>query len=466
VRRPGAFVLVAVALVLVSPGRSAGQSAQSPFRGSVRAGKAEPTDLALSLEDAFARALQYNLGLIESEQSTRSARAVRLRNLSALLPDLSAQVSATRQTVNLQALGLRLQIPGVVVPTVVGPFSVADARGYLSQEIFNWSSIKSWKSAAESEKASRFSYRSDRDLVVYTTANAYLLVISDGATVETTRAQLKTAETLHERAVDQNQAGVVAAIDVLRARVELQTQQQRLIAAENQLAIDKLALARVIGLPKGQAFHVADAVPYAPLSGISLEEALPRARATRPDYLAAQAQVRAAEQARQAAAAEYYPSLGASASYGASGSPNFGSAHDTYSVGVAVSIPLFPGTRVKADKLQADASLQQRRAELADLDGRIDDEVRTAFLNLQSSSDQVAVAESNRDLAAQTLTQAQERSSAGVADNLEVVQAQESVAAANQSYIAALYAHNLAKVSLSLAMGEAEQSALPYLGAK
>jgi outer membrane protein TolC len=455
-----------VALVLVSPGRSAGQSAQSPFRGSVRAGKAEPTDLALSLEDAFARALQYNLGLIESEQSTRSARAVRLRNLSALLPDLSAQVSATRQTVNLQALGLRLQIPGVVVPTVVGPFSVADARGYLSQEIFNWSSIKSWKSAAESEKASRFSYRSDRDLVVYTTANAYLLVISDGATVETTRAQLKTAETLHERAVDQNQAGVVAAIDVLRARVELQTQQQRLIAAENQLAIDKLALARVIGLPKGQAFHVADAVPYAPLSGISLEEALPRARATRPDYLAAQAQVRAAEQARQAAAAEYYPSLGASASYGASGSPNFGSAHDTYSVGVAVSIPLFPGTRVKADKLQADASLQQRRAELADLDGRIDDEVRTAFLNLQSSSDQVAVAESNRDLAAQTLTQAQERSSAGVADNLEVVQAQESVAAANQSYIAALYAHNLAKVSLSLAMGEAEQSALPYLGAK
>jgi outer membrane protein TolC len=466
VRRPGAFVLVAVALGLVSPGRSAGQSAQSPFLGSVRTGKAEPTDLALSLEDAFARALQYNLGLIESEQSTRSTRALRLRNLSALLPDLSAQVSATRQTVNLQALGLRLQIPGVVVPTVVGPFSVADARGYLSQEIVNWSSIKSWKSAAESEKASRFSYRSDRDLVVYTTANAYLLVISDEATVETTRAQLKTAETLHERAVDQNQAGVVAAIDVLRARVELQTQQQRLIAAENQLAIDKLALARVIGLPKGQAFHVADAVPYAPLSGISLEEALPRAHATRPDYLAAQARVRAAEQARQAAAAGYYPSLGATASYGASGSPNFGSAHDTYSVGVAVSIPLFPGTRVKADKLQADASLQQRRAELADLDGRIDDEVRTAFFNLQSSSDQVAVAESNRDLAAQTLTQAQERSSAGVADNLEVVQAQESVAAANQSYIAALYAHNLAKVSLSLAVGEAEQSALPYLGAK
>ena len=117
--------------------------------------------------------------------------------------------------------------------------SVADARGYVSQEIFNWSNIKSWKSAAESEKAAGYSYRSDRDLVVYTTASAYLLVISDAAIVETTRAQLKTAQTLHEQTVDQNKSGVVAAIDVLRARVEFQTQQQRLIAAENQLAIDQ-----------------------------------------------------------------------------------------------------------------------------------------------------------------------------------------------------------------------------------
>jgi outer membrane protein TolC len=466
VRPRAAFVLVVASLVLAGPRTSTGQGAPNPFRGSVPVGEAEPTDLAVSLKEALARALRYNLGLIDSEQESRSARAVRLRNLSTLLPDLSARVSATRQTVNLQASGLRLNFPGVIVPIVVGPFSVADARGYASQQIFNWSSIKSWKSAAEAEKAANYSYRSDRDLVVYTTANAYLLVISDAATVETTRAQLKTAETLHEQTVDQNKAGVVAAINALRARVELQTQRQRLIAAENQLAIDKLGLARVIGLPKGQAFHVSDSVPYSPLTGIGLEEALQQALVNRPDYLGAQARVRAAEEARQAAAAGYYPSLAASGSYGAIGSPNFGSAHDTYSVGVALSVPIFPGIRVKADKLLADAALQQRRAELADLDGRIDEEVRTALFNLQSSSEQVGVAESNRDLAAETVTQAQERFAAGVADNLEVVQAQESVAAANQSYIAALYAHNIAKVSLSLAMGVAEQSALPYLGAK
>src|SRR5262249_32081667 len=160
--------------------------------------------------------------------------------------------------------------------------------------------------------------------------------------------------------------------------------------------IDKLGLARVIGLPRGQMFHLSDAVPYAPLTGIGLEEALERARATRPDYLGAQSRVRAAEEARQAAAARYYPALAARGSYGAIGSPNFGSAHETYSYGVAVNIPVFPGMRVKADKLEADAALQERRAELADLEGRIDEDVRTALFNLQSSSDQVAVAESNR----------------------------------------------------------------------
>ena len=129
-------------------------------------------------------------------------------------------------------------------------------------------------------------------------------------------------------------------------------------------------------------------------------------------------------------------------------------------------MPIFRGTRVRADTLEADALLQQRQAELADLDGRIDEQVRTAFLNLGSSSELVAVAQSNIDLANQTLVQAQDRFAAGVANNLDVVQAQESVAFASQSYIASLYAHNLAKISLAQAIGIAEQSALHYLGAK
>ena len=456
------FPVVFLTLLLSSPGLTWAQ-AQNPLLGSVPAGQATGTTLELSLHEAFERALKYNLGVIESGEDTRAAHAVRLRSLNALLPNLTARVSGSLEQINLRAQGFNIAIPGVRTPTIVGPFGVEDARAYLSQEIFDWSDIQGVKSASESEKASQYTYESDRDLVVLTTANAYLLVISDRATVDSIRAQVKTAQTLYEQDVDRNKQGVVASIDALRARVEFQTEQQRLIAARNQLAIDKLTLARVIGLPNGQEFQLTDSVPYAPLNGITLDQALKQAYSTRPDYLSAKAQVQAAELAGGAAAAENYPSLSADTNYGDIGSPNFGTSHGTFSLAVSLNIPIFQGSHLRADKLQANSALQQRKAELADLGGKIDDQVRTAFYNLKSSSDLVTVARSNIDLATQTLAQARDRFAAGVADNLEVVQAQESVASANQSYIASLYSFNRSKVSLAQAIGVAQQSALHYL---
>ena len=466
-RAPGlAFSVFVFLLTLHGAARGTRAQAQSPFLGSVPAGQATGTVLELSLRDAFARALKYNLGVIESNENTRAAHAVRLRNLNALLPTLAARISASVEQINLRALGLTINIPGFRIPSIVGPFGVGDARAYFSQELFNWSDIKNLKSASKSENAAQSSYKSDRDLVVLTTGDAYLLVISDMATVDTVRAQVNTAQTFYQDSVDRHKQGVIASIDLLRADVELQTQRQRLIAAQNQLAIDKLTLARVIGLPNGQEFRLSDSIPYAPLENITLEQALEQARVTRPDYASAQAQVRAAELRRQAVAAENYPTLSTTTDFGDIGNPNFGTSHETFTFAVALNIPVFQGSRVRADKLEADAALQQRKAELADLEGKIDDQVRTAFFNLKSSSELVFVSKSNIDLANQTQTQAQDRFKSGVADNLEVVQAQESVSSANQSYIASLYAFNLAKISLAQAIGVAERSALQYLGVR
>ena len=472
----GQLGVAAVLLVLApQPGTAqAGQSAavattttQNPLLGSVPTGQATSTPISLSLKDALDRALKYNLGLIEADQGTRAAHAERLRSLNALLPNLTARVSSTVEQLNLKALGFSLppNLP-FSIPTIVGPFGVADARASLSQEVFNWSDIKNLKSAAESQKASQYTYKNDRDLVVLTTANAYLVVISDAATVDSTRAQVDTAKALFQKTSDQHKAGVVAAIDELRSQVELQTQQQRLIAAENQLAIDKLSLGRIIGLPNGQEFQLTDTVPYAPLAAMALNQTLQQAYTMRSDYVSAKEQVRAAELARQAASAENYPSVSVNTDFGDIGSPNFSSSHETFTFQASLNIPVFQGTRVRADKLQADSALQQRKAELEDLRGKIDDQVRAAFLNLKSSSELVSVAQSNINLAHQTLTQAQDRFSSGVADNLEVVQAQESVATAEQSYIASLFSYNLAKVSLAQAVGIAEQSALSFLGEK
>ncbi len=459
-----AVIFPSILFVLIGgfPNLSAAQ-AQSTFLGSVPTGQVSATPLNLSLQDAFERALKYNLGAIESDQETRAAHAARLRGLNALLPDFTARVSYSVEQLDLRAEGINFSIPGAHVPAVVGPFAVQDARGDLSQEIFNWSDTQHWKSASASEKASQYTYRSDRDLVVLTAGNAYLVVISDAATVDSTRAQVRTAETLYQQDVDRGKQGVIASIDVLRSQVEMQTQQQRLIAAENQLEIDKLTLARVIGLPNGQEFQLTDSIPYLPLDNMTLDQAIQEALSNRPDYLSAKLQVQAAELALASAAAENYPYLSTDTNYGDIGSPNFGTSHGTLTFQAGLNIPIFQGTKVRADKLQADADLAQRKAELADLGGKIDAAVRTAFYNLKSSSELVAVARSNIDLANQTLTQARDRFTAGVADNLEVVQAQESVATANQSYIASLYSFNLAKISLAQDLGTAEQSALHYL---
>jgi outer membrane protein TolC len=464
---------VSVILLLGSARRGASQAAappstspQNPLLGSVPTGQATATPIPLSLREALDRALKYNLGVIEADQGTRAAHAARLGSLSALLPNLSARINSTVEQLNLKALGFNLTVPGFRIPVIVGPFSVQDARAAVSQEVFNWAAIKNLKASTEAQKASQYTYKNDRDLVVLTTANAYLLVVSDAATVDSTRAQVETARALYQKTSDQHKAGVVASIDELRSQVELQTQQQRLIADQNQLAIDKLTLARVIGLPNGQEFQLTDTVPYAPLSGIDLNGALQQAYTSRADYLSGQDQVRAAQLALQAAAAENYPTVSVNTDFGDIGSPNFATSHETFTFAASLNIPVFQGTRVRADKLQADSALRQRQAELEDLRGKIDDQVRTAFLNLKSSSDLVAVAKSNVDLANQTLRQAQDRFLSGVADNLEVVQAQESVATAEQSYIASSYSYNLAKVSLAQAMGVAEQSALHFLGEK
>lgn len=438
-------------------------SAQNPYLGGVPTGTPTGTVVPLTLRDAIERGLKYNLGLVESGVREREARAERLKDLNDLLPNVNASISQTAEQVNLKALGFNFKIPGAALPVVVGPFGIQDARASVSQTLFDWHSIQKVRSSGESVKSSQDSYRGSREIVVLAVVNAYLQVIADQANIEAQQAQINTSEALYKRAHDQRAAGVAARIDELRAQVELQTQQQRLIAARDQKSKDLLSLARVIGLPPGQEFAVSTNVPYRPAEDVTLEKALEGSRANRPDYASAQHDVRAAELAKKSAVAEYYPALTTSSDYGDIG-PNFGNSHGTFAATASLNIPIFQGTRVKADVLQADARLQQKQAELADLTGRIDQDVRSALLDLNAADELVKVAKSNVDLAHETLGEAQDRFSAGVTDNIEVVQAQELVAAADQAYISSLYTFNISKAQLARAMGIAEKSVRDYLG--
>jgi outer membrane protein TolC len=442
-----------------SAGTSEPQS-PNPFLGGVPTGTAAPGVLDLSLSDALARGLAHNLGALLSEQGTRAAYGARLGALSALLPTMAGGVTQAQQRINLEAYGF--PVPPGTSP-IIGPFDVFDARVSLSQTIFDYSAIERLRASNASEAASKYAYQDARDIVVLMCSNLYLQVITGAARVDAARAQLRTADVLYKRAVNLKAAGVVAGIEVLRAQVQLQSQQQRVIVLENDLAKQKLALGRAIGLPSGQQIELTDRVPYSAFEGMTLEDSLRQAYAARSDFRAAGAALEAAEAARRAAQGEGLPSVYFDAAYGEIGN-TAGTAKMTYLVAATLRVPIFQGGRVRGRVLQADAALQQQKAQLEDLRGRIDYEVRAAFLDLKAADEFVHVAKSTTDLANEQLAQAQDRFTAGVASNIEVVQAQEAVATATESYLSSLYAHNLAKVSLARALGTAEKSAGRFLG--
>jgi outer membrane protein TolC len=435
------------------------------FQGSVPMGTASPTPLALTLRDAIDRGLRTNLGLLVSGSASDTARGERLRSLSALLPQVNGTVSETIEQRNLKTIGFNFQFPGVSIPTIVGPFHYTDVRASTSFSVYDYSIRKNYRASKENERAAQLSFQDARDLVVQSVASAYLLVIAGSSRVEALRAQVATDQAIYDRTSDQKLAGTAAGIDVLRAQVQLQQQQQQLLAQENQFAKDKLALGRTIGLPSGQVFTIAEAAPYSALAAMTPDQALRTAYEQRADFQSAKAAARAAEESVKAARGERYPNVAVTADYGDVG-PALNSSHGTFAFQAAAKFNIFDGGRISGDVIQARAALKQRQDELADLGGQIDYQVRAALLDIQSAADQVAVATSNLDLANQTLTQARDRFSAGVTDNIEVVQAQGSVAVANDNLISALYAHNLAKVELARALGSAEQQIQKFMEVK
>ncbi len=447
-----------------TPGQAIpGTGGVSAFAGSAPA-KPVPGVLPLSLQDAIDRGLKQNLGLLLSNADIRSARGQRWEQLSALLPHATAAPSVSATELNLAQMGLT-SIGGVSIPPSLGPFSYFDARVAVTQTLFDWKSINATRAASRSLQSAEYTYKDARDLVVLAVGYTYLEGIADEARIETAEAQVKTAQALYDQATDQVTAGTSPAIDGLRAKVELQTRQQQLIQAKNNFAIQKLTVARVIGLAPGQEFEFTDKSPYQPFDGITVDEALKRANAARSAYQAAMTDVRAAEFARAAAVAGYLPSLSFGAYYGTGGA-HPSTATQVFDVRGTLTIPLFLGGSVHGDVLQADARLEQSRERLENVRAQIDSDVRTALFNLESSADLVKVARSNIDLAEETLVQSRDRFRAGVTDTVEVVQSQEAVASAHEQFISSLYNYNFAKISLARALGAAEEGVKEYFKGK
>jgi outer membrane protein TolC len=440
-------------------------SVSGSTNGSVLDTSATGSPLTLTLADAIRRGLAFNLGRVAADTASRAAAAQRAESRSSLLPQINGSLSENAAKVDLAAEGFSAgtfgNAFGFAFPTTVGPFHYYDLHGSLQQDALDFTAIHNLRSARQAEDAAGLNAKDAREQVVLAVAGTYLQLLATSALLEEQQVEVQYAEASYKQAQAQADAGNKAPIDATRSLAEFQIEKQRLSSENGDFLKQKNALARLIGLPLGVAITLSEKLPATTPAAPELDAAIRTAFAQRQDLRSAEAQLRAAEEARRAAGAERLPSASISGTYGLQGT-NPDGGNNVFQASATVSVPIFSGGRIHADVAQADAVVAQRRAELSDQRGAVELDVRNAYIDLQVATEQVVTTESNRKLALQTLQQSQDRFAVGVADSVEVVSSEQSLASADHDYVSSRFSQSVARITLARAIGEAEKD-LPDL---
>ena len=471
--KPGFWTTLAVSFSLAaipSRGQSGNQSsATNSYYGSVTAVQATDNVLPLSFDDAIRLGLENNLALTLSRDQQQTASGQKLEALNALLPNITLQGGTGVHQYNLAAEGFR---PGAFsgtgaaadfanIPEIV-KVDVTQGQANFSQTLFNLSAIEQYRAARASESAAFYNMQSARGLTVLNVGTAYLQALAASAQVDYAAALLKTDEVLLKQAVAEHEAGTTANLDELRARVQYQTQQQALIADQNNFEKAKIALEREIGVPAGQKIQLTDTSPYAELEATTIEKARQEAYASRQDYQSMQQQIRSAQLSLASAKHERLPSLSFGGFYGVQGVSG-GVYHGVFSAQGELNLPIFHEAKFRGDREAADAQLGNLLSQMADLKNRIDQQLRDSLLDVQTQSQLVGVARSNLGLATTELEQTTDRFQAGIEDNLPVVQAQSTLASAQTQYVNTVYQYNQSKLGLARNLGIIDTQYRAYL---
>jgi outer membrane protein TolC len=449
-------------------------SASNPFYGSVTAHPVTDEALRLSLDEAIRRGLENNLGLKQVENSEKSIQGQKLQALQQFLPTLTLTGATGFYQHNLAAQGFG---PGVIsqfaklFPGGLGGSSfspitrdtLTEGQLHFSQILFSGPVIAGWRAAGAATRAAHFAKMSARGEVVQQVASAYLHAIAAASEVDNAKALLQSDQVLLDQAHAEHEAGVASNLDELRARVQLQAQQQALILAQNTVEKDLILLKREIGIDPGQKITLTDQAPYADLAAQTPEEVRAVAYKNRQDYQNLQNQVVELKAVHSAYRSQRFPTLSFSGNYGVTDVGGVGS-HGTFVAQGTLSVPIFREARLRGDIDSSRAQLNAANSQIEDLRGHIDQQVRSSLLDVAANTRLVEVARSNVELATRALGDETERVKAGVDDNLPLVTAQATLANAQNNLVESLYQYNLSKLLLARASGVLEQDYRVYLG--
>ncbi len=418
----------------------------------------EGTPMRLTLQQAVELAVKNNIGVLLAKAGVDEAAGTRERRLAALLPHTLADSLVNYQNRNLAAVGL--SIPGV--PTVVPPFSFIDFRVGASQPLVDRQAYHDWRASIRSEAGAALTYADARDLVIREAAGLYLAAQAAAADGDAASARVTTSVTLEQLARDQRDQGLATGVDVVRAQVQLARDRQHLLVTTNAYQNALLSLGRFLGLDLARPIELAEPLRFDRAAAPDIADAVRRALAARADYLALAAQRDALEEQQRATDARALPRLSVSGDYGALGRTS-GPLPGIGQIQATVSMTLFDRDRTGALR-ELGSRLQRVNDEIADLARGIEQDVRKAALDLQSAADQVEVADAAVDLASRELALAEDRFRNGVSDNVEVVQAQDAVAATRDDRTTALARHADARLALARALGASAQAVSSFGG--
>ena len=413
----------------------------------------------LTLRDAIEKGLQANLSVLVANTRIEEAEGTRTRRYSAaLLPRFRSQSYANFQNRNLRAFGIAA--PGF--PAVVGPFSNYDFRIAADQNILDLQSYRSYKASRDAVDANKLDYQDARDLVVHAIAGLYLGAQSAAARADAAQTRVTDSQALYQLAKSKHDAGTATGVDLLRAQVQLANDQQALLAAQNQYKQALLVLARNLGMSPGTSLELAEPLRFQPLSHPAAELIVGAALLARSDYLSLATQRQQLVEQQSASKARYFPKLSLSGNYGGLGR-SVGSVEGTYIVQGQLDFTVFDRDR-NGEAQELASRLKRIDSQIADLRLGIEQDVRAALLNLESTGEQVAVAQQGQDLAERELKLTQDRFRSGVTNNIEVTTAQDELARAQENYILAVSSYADAKFALARAAGGTEKTIDQYLG--
>lgn len=418
---------------------------------------AETLPLSLPKAVELATAANGNLRLQITRETIAQAQARRRFALGAFLPNIDGSAYASNQTRNLAAagIGFRSGLP-IPFPSFVGPFTVVDIRASATQSILDLSAIQRYRAAKMQIEATNAEVRNALELTIQQVARAYVQVLRAEAALETARANVSLAERLVQFADSQKRAGSGTGIEVTRSRVQLQNETQRQTQAENDSTRTTLELKRVIGIDLAQDVEVTDRMNDGAEAIVSAEVAIEAALNQRPDLQAQQRRQTLAQLNIKSISSERFPTLGASGDYGVIGDGS--TMLPTRTVAIAMRVPVFDGGRREARIAESGVAWRQERLRAEDLKKQIELEVRLALNNLKSARTQIDTARLGLELAENELAQAQRRIEAGVANSVEVTDAQTRLTRARDNSLSALYLFNLARIDVAAASGAMQQA--------